>query len=415
MQIGSLIRTEAGLMFRVISFLDSGGEAFLYEVHNIDTKEIRVLKIFKGNFDRDEKEARIRFLMNYNLQQKSSHIIVPLDIYKENGEIGYLMQFVSGVKLVQLLENPTFPLREGIQISLNICKLIKILHQQNIVHGDLNHKNIMVNQNGNGIDVYCIDLDNYNATDAPPSRMAGQLFFLPPEFHKPIKEKKRIMLTKSSDIFSLSVLLSEVILLLSPTVGSDGSIEDIIESLSMPWRLDPIYIDRHSNPFGNYPVDVLNNELCGLFRRGINPNVDNRPTIFEWIAALEKALSHIYVCPECGYPTIIDQSKTVCPLKRHPFEKLGIFIRSNSKTIPFDQKTMVVGRDQVNCSKKISKSHLYCEQIGPYVWVNSIGINGTYRWSGKSWIKLQNDKPFLLKKNDKLKLADIEVDVIRIN
>lgn len=415
MQIGSLIRTETGQMFRVISFLDSGGEAFLYEVQNIDTREIRVLKIFKGNFDRDEKEARIRFLMNYNLQQKSSHIIVPLDIYKENGEIGYLMQFIPGVKLLEILENPTFSLREGIQISLDICRLAEILHQHNIAHGDLNHKNIMVNQNENGIEVYCIDLDNYFTPGAPPSRMAGQLFFLPPEFHKPIKENKRIVPKISSDLFSISVLFSEIILLQSPTVGSDGSKEEIIQALSKPWRLDPVYINRHSIPYGNYPVDVLSSDLCGLFRRGINPNVDNRPTIFEWIASLEKALSHIYVCPECGYPTIIDQSKTFCPLKKHPFEKLGFFIKNNSKTIPFDQKTMVVGRDQVNCSKKISKSHLYCEQVGPYVWGNSIGINGTYRWSGKSWIKLQYNKPFLLKKNDKLKLADIEVEVVRIN
>ncbi|MEA1980785.1 MAG: protein kinase [candidate division Zixibacteria bacterium] len=347
--------------------------------------------------------------------QKSSHIIVPLDIYKENGEIGYLMQFVPGVKLLEILENPTFSLREGIQLSLDICWLAEILHQQNIAHGDLNHKNIMVNQNENGIEVYCIDLDNYFTPGAPPSRMAGHLYSMPPEFNNAVQNKLKITPSLLSDSFSLSIMIYENILLTSPAAGSDGSPEEIALRFSQPWWSDPLNIDPHSNPHGNYPVAVLNNDLCGLFRRGINPNIDNRPTVFEWIAALEKALTRIYICPKCGYPTIIDQSKTCCPLNKHPFERLGLFIKKNQKTIPFNQTAMLIGRDQIKGSNKISKYHISCKTIGPHVWIESIGKNSTFRWSGNNWIKLQNKKQFLLKKNDKLKLADTKVKVIRIN
>ncbi|RKX21208.1 MAG: hypothetical protein DRP35_04805 [Candidatus Zixiibacteriota bacterium] len=415
MQVGSSITTISGKTFKVVNFLDSGGEAFLYETLNNDTNEKGVIKIFRGNFDRHEKEERIRYLMNFNLHRKSSHIIAPRDIYFGNGEIGYLMPFVPGIQLVEFLEKPKFSFKEGIQIALDLCRLVKILHRQNIAYGDLNHKNIMINQNGNGIDVYCIDLDNYSTPNAPPSRMAGQLFFMPPEFNQAIKEKKHIIPTISSDIFSLSVVLSEIILLISPSVGSDGSPEEITQALSLPWRLDPVFIDSHSNPYGNYPVAVLNNELCGLFRRGINPNINNRPTVFDWIKALEKALSRIYICPECGCPTIIDQSKNFCSFKKHPFERLGLLINKNQNIIPFDRSALIIGRDQIGCSDKISKIHICCERIGPHIWINPIGLNGTFRWSGTNWIKLQNKKTILLKKNDKLRIADIEVNVITIN
>jgi len=59
-------------------------------------------------------------------------------------------------------------------------------------------------------------------------------------------------------------------------------------------------------------------------------------------------------------------------------------------------------------------NHAVFRRIGPQTWMESVGRNGTWRWSGSQWIRLPDKKPVLVQKNDQLKFADLEVTVCEI-
>ena len=128
-----------------------------------------------------------------------------------DGRVGIWMEFVKGRTLASLLStNGPLSAKEAALIGLDLCRALAAVHKAGLVHGDLKAHNVMREEGGRtvlmdfgtGKDVQAES--KFNPLRAR-SDVAGTPLYLAPEV---FKGKPR---TKSSDIYSLGVLLFHLV------------------------------------------------------------------------------------------------------------------------------------------------------------------------------------------------------------
>jgi hypothetical protein len=60
---------------------------------------------------------------------------------------------------------------------------------------------------------------------------------------------------------------------------------------------------------------------------------------------------------------------------------------------------------------KVSVLHAVFRRIGPETWIESLGGNGTCRWTGTAWVRLPEKRPVLVQQGDWLLLGDVQVQL----
>jgi hypothetical protein len=96
---------------------------------------------------------------------------------------------------------------------------------------------------------------------------------------------------------------------------------------------------------------------------------------------------------------------------KEPFPTLTMVIEAGGGSVSLDLGATVVGRVELGGSLKVSARHAVFRRIGPETWIESCGSNGVYRWSGSGWSKLSDNKPVLVQSGDRMRLADVEVQL----
>ena len=168
---GTMLRNNA---YRVERQLASGGFGNTYLVRNVAFNELFALKEFfmrgvnlrNGNMvtvsvsdnhatfesqrEKFKKEAvRLRNLRN-------PHIVKVHDLFEENGTVYYVMDYINGESVSELLKRTGKPLDEqqSLQILRQLLDALDEVHKQRIWHLDIKPGNIMLDGSGN---VYLID------------------------------------------------------------------------------------------------------------------------------------------------------------------------------------------------------------------------------------------------------------------
>ena len=76
-----------------------------------------------------------------------------------------------------------------------------------------------------------------------------------------------------------------------------------------------------------------------------------------------------------------------------------------------NQGAIVIGRKELSGSMKVSTRHAIFRKIGPQTQLESFGRNGTYRWNDSGWTRLQDAIPVFVQSGDRLRFADVEVQL----
>ena len=141
----------------------SGEEKFSEEkkgfVRNSDKKFIikqRIPKSYRLK-ELDEKIRKLRTRSEAKLIEKASKIIkVPKIIKSDENTKEIIMDFVRGKRLSDCLND--FPLGKQLSIIRKVGELAAILHNSDIIHGDLTTSNMIIKKNGNSYDeIFFID------------------------------------------------------------------------------------------------------------------------------------------------------------------------------------------------------------------------------------------------------------------
>lgn len=206
----TLIISNSQNKINVGSRIASKGEGTVY-----DMDKANVLKVFHENKFTSHKMMKIYLLIQY--AQPSASIAYPKEFLKDkrNKLVGYYMPRAKGIPLQAFFDPnslkkhyPSWSLSKMLRLALNVTFTVKEVHLQNLIIGDLNANNILV-ENEN--DITIIDTDSFQIEDYPSD--VGMV-----EYTRDVHLNNIInngyanfLKSKFDDIFSLSVIIFQLL------------------------------------------------------------------------------------------------------------------------------------------------------------------------------------------------------------
>jgi len=411
-QKGEIVKSDSGRCIRVDELIKAGGQGEAYRATEVNSGQKVVLKVFHKRFAHGDTVKRLCFLVDQHLQSACPVLVAPIEVLNKRDLVGHYTPFADGQLLEEFLSNPHSTFIEQMQLAITLAHAISVLHARKIADGDLHAENLIIKHVGSVFQLHIIDLDNFNAPGMPAPSCVGHNLYMAPELRAALAKGQPAIPTVATDLYSLGVLMHEIILLCHPSQGNDDNEADFQKAMCAgKWLMDPAVADRPSGNLGGYPTTVLNADLARLFRSAVSLDPTKRPSSDIWETELCKSFNTVYACPKCGGPCVIDISKVACPLCSLPFPHLTLRINGHGGDIPLANGSTVVGRTELGGSLKVSARHAVFHRVGPETWLESAGSNGTYRWNGSKWIRMPDRKSLLVVAGDRLRLGDIEVQL----
>jgi serine/threonine protein kinase len=156
--------------YRIEKYLASGGFGNTYEVTHILLGERRAIKEFflMGVTQRDGNSIAVSVSNEANISQveeqkkkfekearrlrkiDNCHVVKVYDLFEENNTVYYVMDFIDGESLSEMLKRTGEPLKEDVVLGYipQILDALLCVHNKNIWHLDLKPGNIMVDKTG---------------------------------------------------------------------------------------------------------------------------------------------------------------------------------------------------------------------------------------------------------------------------
>ena len=202
---GTMLRNDA---YRVERQLASGGFGNTYLVRNVVFDELFAMKEFfmrgvnlrKGNMvtvsvpenhttfegqrEKFKKEAvRLRNLRN-------PHIVKVHDLFEENGTVYYVMDYINGESVAELLKRTDKPMDEqqSLQILRQLLDALGEVHSHQIWHLDIKPGNIMLDGSGNA---YLIDFGASKQFNSHGSQTSSAMAYTPG--YAPVEQVEQAM------------------------------------------------------------------------------------------------------------------------------------------------------------------------------------------------------------------------------
>jgi serine/threonine protein kinase/tetratricopeptide (TPR) repeat protein len=222
--IGTILKQQ----FRIVSVLGEGGMGTVYKAEQVDRPGIyRAVKelLINPNTTEEERKAAIeRWNKEIDLLYQLKHQRIPLFIvsFQEGGRYYFVMEFVPGKTLEQILENAHTPLDEDrvIQWMMLVCEALTYIHTRTppIILRDLKPGNIMVTDDN---EVHLIDFGiarRFVAGKQTNTENLGTVSYASPEHlgsiimpgqsragQNPVKQK--VQTDARSDLYSLGATM----------------------------------------------------------------------------------------------------------------------------------------------------------------------------------------------------------------
>ena len=275
-----------------------------------------IAKLFKGSAKMDPTalKSKINFLINLGLDKR--RYSVPLREITQP-VIGYISEFATEMvpisalmlsdkveyKVIWFVETGGLLKRYGVLIKL--ATELRNIHAKGLIYCDLSPNNVFISEKPAKVNVFLIDLDNLRYKTS----IIHNIYT--PRYGAPEVVRNDAPNSPMSDCFSFAVLAYELLTWAHPLFGdyvNDGEpeLEDKAQRGELPWVEDE---DDTSNertngvPSDVFVAKVIQKLFSRTFKDGLNDPF-KRPTMGEWVEALNIALNELIKCPTCGihYP-----------------------------------------------------------------------------------------------------------------
>jgi serine/threonine protein kinase/Flp pilus assembly protein TadD len=239
--------------YRIVSFLGAGGMGEVYLAQDASLGRPIALKLLPALFTQDgerllrlEQEARAASALNH------PNIITIYEIGEVDGTHFIATEFIEGRTLRELLARERLKLTEALEIVVQVASALVAAHAAGVVHRDIKPENIMVRSDGY---VKVLDFGLAKLIEAKPATIdpqaharqqvstepgmvLGTFRYMSPEQARGLKVDVR------SDLFSLGVVLYEMIAGRAPFVG--GTSSDVLAAI----------LEREPPPLARYAPEV---------------------------------------------------------------------------------------------------------------------------------------------------------------
>jgi serine/threonine protein kinase len=135
--------------WEILELIGKGGMGAVYKARQKQLDRIVALKILPPDISSDPAFAE-RFTREARALAKLNHpnIVTLYEFGETGGQFYFLMEFVDGVNLRQLLNNSRLSPREALAIVPQICDALQFAHDHGIVHRDIKPENILLDRRG---------------------------------------------------------------------------------------------------------------------------------------------------------------------------------------------------------------------------------------------------------------------------
>jgi serine/threonine protein kinase len=195
--------------YEVQELICTGGMGTVYRV--LDKKDAaapieRAMKVLHKEFSQDKNYVS-RFLREVEVMEAVQHpnVVAVYDFGTDADIIYYIMEYVSGKSLEDLLDHGTIDFALLTRVMVGVCKGLDAIHALEIVHRDLKPGNILVDSQGNA------KIVDFGVARPKKSRLTGinqrvgSVAYMAPELWKGEEA------APAADYYSLGVVLYECV------------------------------------------------------------------------------------------------------------------------------------------------------------------------------------------------------------
>ena len=283
--------------YEIVREIGRGGMGAVYLAVRADDefRQEVALKIVKRGMDTDFIVKRFRNERQILAGLNHANIARLLEGgTTDNGLPYFVMEFVDGKDLISYCFEKNLSLTERLNLFREICSAVSYAHQNLIVHRDLKPSNILVTTEGVP-KLLDFGIAKLLKSDSDYTKTTGVMRLLTPEYASPEQIRGEPM-TTVSDVYSLGVILYELLTGQSPYQTSSKSYDEIVHAVcqnepKMPsefWR--DAETRRHgdtennrqvstnisASPTHRVPASQLKGDLDNIVIKALNKEPDRR-------------------------------------------------------------------------------------------------------------------------------------------
>lgn len=203
--------------FRILEKLGEGGMGIVYKAQDVRLDRFVALKFLPPHLAASEQD-KARFIQEAKSAAALNHpnVCSIIDIQEHDRQLFIVMEFVDGLTLME--RKGSLGVKQAIDIGIQIADGLAVAHEKGIVHRDIKPENIMVRKDGI-VQIMDFGLAKLAGTTrlTKMGSTVGTLGYMSPEQVQGQEADHR------SDIFSLGVLLYEMLTGRSPFAGAHES------------------------------------------------------------------------------------------------------------------------------------------------------------------------------------------------
>ena len=212
--------------FRIIELIGEGGFGAVYLAEQLEPVRRRVaLKVIKPGMDSYEVLARFEAERQALAMIDHPNVARVFDAgVSQTGRPYFAMEYVPGRSITRYCEEECLPLRQMLELFIDVCQAVQHAHQKGIIHRDLKPGNILITvidgrPTPKVIDFGIAKATSQSLTEQPLHTSAGRLMGTP-EYMSPEQAAaagtNAADIDTRTDIYALGVILYELVTGLLP-------------------------------------------------------------------------------------------------------------------------------------------------------------------------------------------------------
>jgi len=135
--------------YRIIEPIGAGGMGAVYKAYDNKLQRTVALKVLPPEYV-SQQDRRRRFFQEARAASALTHphILTVYEVGEDDGKPYIAMEFIEGETLRQKIKASKLPLKESIEIAIQIAAGLARAHELGIIHRDLKPENLMLSRDG---------------------------------------------------------------------------------------------------------------------------------------------------------------------------------------------------------------------------------------------------------------------------
>ncbi len=211
--------------YAIVRELGRGGMGAVYLAERADGQFEKhvAIKILKRGTDTDEVLRRFRIERQILANLEHPNITRLLDAGTTDDGLPYfVMEFIEGTPITRFVQRENVDFRGRFKLFLKICSAVDLAHRHHIIHRDIKPTNVLVNQDGEP-KLLDFGIAKLLGAESDDEITAAAVQRLTPLYASP-EQTIGQQVTISSDVYSLGVLLYELLAGKPPSRASNGKL-----------------------------------------------------------------------------------------------------------------------------------------------------------------------------------------------